>query len=404
MKMFELIKSDLRINYVALQKPAMIISGLLIVASLLITVFLGPNYGIDFKGGSDIIVSFKSTVTDDQVRAAVEQAGFPDVSVQRFGTTDQNKFLVQTSAISVVSQAKVDEIVTKVGQLSEVQRKSWSLEQPDRLDLTLAAQVDMAAIQKAALDAGFEGVNVEKSGAESEAKYVVRFEDLSARVRKVFTTALPEAFNAETGLERMETVGPRVGNQLREDGLTSLFLALLAILIYVGVRFDMRYAPGAVAALFHDVIISFGILVLLRVEISLPILASMLTLIGYSLNDTIIIFDRIRENQTAGDGGTTLREIVNTSINETMTRTIITNLTTLFTVVMIFAFGSGLIKSFAFTLLIGIIIGTYSTIFIASPVMMFMDDWFASRREANELLAARQAAAAPAAVVDAEEA
>lgn len=262
----------------------------------------------------------------------------------------------------------------------------------------------MAAIQKAALDAGFEGVNVEKSGTESEAKYVVRFEDLSARVRKVFTTALPEAFNAETGLERMETVGPRVGNQLREDGLTSLFLALLAILIYVGVRFDMRYAPGAVAALFHDVIISFGILVLLRVEVSLPILASMLTLIGYSLNDTIIIFDRIRENQTAGDGGTTLREIVNTSINETMTRTIITNLTTLFTVVMIFAFGSGLIKSFAFTLLIGIIIGTYSTIFIASPVMMFMDDWFASRREANELLSARQAAAAPAAAVDAEEA
>lgn len=402
--MFELIKSDSKINYVALQKPAMIVSALLVGLSILITVLMGPNYGIDFKGGSDIIVSFKSSVTDDQVRSAVEAAGFPDVSVQRFGTADQNKFLVQTSAISVVNQAKVDEIVASVGKLSEVQRKSWSLEQPDRLDVTLASQVDVAALQKTAADAGLNGVVVEKTGTEAEAKYVIRFEDLSARVRKLFSTSMPDAFDVETGLERMETVGPRVGNQLREDGLTSLFLALLAILIYVGVRFDMRYAPGAVVALFHDVAICFGIIVLLRVEVSLPILASMLTLVGYSLNDTIIIFDRIRENQTAGDGGSTLREIVNTSINETMSRTIITSLTTLFTVVMIFAFGSGLIKTFAFTLLIGIIIGTYSTIFIASPVMMFMDEWFASRREANELLAARQAAAAPAAVVDAEEA
>jgi preprotein translocase subunit SecF len=400
--MFEMIKSDVRINFAALQKPAMIVSSLLVAASILIVVLMGPNYGIDFKGGSDIIVSFTSTVTDDQVRDATKNS-FPDVSVQRFGTVDQSKFLLQTSAISVVNQAKVDEVADKVAQLAKIERKSWSLEQPDRLDLTLDKKVDVAALKGAAESVGLEGVVAEKVGTEAEAKYVIRFEDLSARVRKVFTAAFPQEFSPDNGLERLETVGPRVGNQLREDGLTSLFLALLAILVYVAVRFDLRYAPGAVVALFHDVTISFGILVLLRVEISLPILASMLTLVGYSLNDTIIIFDRIRENQAAGDGGNNLREIVNTSINETLSRTIITSLTTLFTVVMIFIFGSGLIKSFAFTLLIGIIIGTYSTIFIASPVMLFMDDWLATRREANELRAARTAAQSPM-VADGDEA
>jgi preprotein translocase subunit SecF len=400
--MFEMIKSDVRINFAALQKPAMIVSSLLVAASILIVVLMGPNYGIDFKGGSDIIVSFTSTVTDDQVRDATKNS-FPDVSVQRFGTVDQSKFLLQTSAISVVNQAKVDEVADKVAQLAKIERKSWSLEQPDRLDLTLDKKVDVAALKGAAESVGLEGVVAEKVGTEAEAKYVIRFEDLSARVRKVFTAAFPQEFSPDNGLERLETVGPRVGNQLREDGLTSLFLALLAILVYVAVRFDLRYAPGAVVALFHDVTISFGILVLLRVEISLPILASMLTLVGYSLNDTIIIFDRIRENQAAGDGGNNLREIVNTSINETLSRTIITSLTTLFTVVMIFIFGSGLIKSFAFTLLIGIIIGTYSTIFIASPVLLFLDDWLAPRREANELRAARTAAQSPM-VADGDEA
>jgi preprotein translocase subunit SecF len=392
--MFEIIKSNTNINFAALFKPAMTISALLVGLSILLTIIQGPNYGIDFKGGSDIVVSFKTPVTDDQVRQATISGGFPDVSVQRFGSADQNKFLVQTSAISVVDKAKVDEVVAKIAALAEVQRQSWSLEQPDRLDLTLSKQVELTALQQAAESAGLEGITVEKTGTEAESKYIVRFQDLSARVRKVYASALPQAFDPETGLERMETVGPRVGNQLREDGLTSLFLALLAILVYVAVRFDVRYAPGAVVALFHDVTISFGLLVLLRVEISLPILASILTLVGYSLNDTIIIFDRIRENQMAGDGGISLRQIVNTSINDTLSRTIITSLTTLFTVVMIFAFGSGLIKSFAFTLLIGVIIGTYSTIFIASPVMLFMDDWLTTRREANELRAAREAAAA----------
>jgi preprotein translocase subunit SecF len=394
--MFEIIKSDVRINFAALEKPAFLVSGILFVLSLLLIFGLGPNYGIDFKGGSDIVLAFKTSVSDDQVRQIASQ-GFPDVSVQRFGAVEQNKFLVQTSAISVVDEAKINQVTEELGKIAEVRRKQWSADQPDRLDVFFVAEVDANRIEEAAKSIGFEGVSVEREGLESDHRYVLRFQDLQSRVRKLFAQALPEAFDEEHGLERLETVGPRVGNQLREDGLTALFLALLAILIYVAVRFDLRYAPGAVVSLFHDVTISFGILVLLRVEISLPILASMLTLVGYSLNDTIIIFDRIRENQTAGQGGDSLREIVNTSINETLSRTLITSITTLFTVLMIFFFGSGLIKSFAFTLLIGIVIGTYSTIFIASPVMLFTDEWLATRRAAKELLASRAAAAKPAA-------
>ncbi len=168
-------------------------------------------------------------------------------------------------------------------------------------------------------------------------------------------------------------MGPRVGRQLRDDGIKAVILALFFILIYIGLRFNMRFAPAAVVALFHDVVITMGILVLIREEITLTILAALLTIVGYSLNDTIVVFDRIREN--VGSLRTKdLTTVVNQSVNECLSRTLLTSITTLLAVLAIFFLGGGLIKSFALAMIIGILVGTYSSIYVASPVMIWLSN------------------------------
>ena len=383
--MFTLIKPGTNFDILSKQRPLGILSVLAVLASILVIVFVGPNYGIDFKGGSDIILTFKQPVGPDQVRDAAKSAGFSDASVQRFGPEDRSQFLIQTSAVSVVDAPKIKALKAEIEKTVKVEREVWSLDQPDRYDLTLAQSVDPASLIAAAQTLGLQKVEAEAVGAEQDRKYTIRFQDLGSYIRASFTASFPEAFDGKTGLDRLETVGARVGNQLRDDGITAFLLALLAILIYIAVRFDVRFAPGAVLALAHDVIIAFGVLTLLKVEINLPILAAALTIVGYSLNDTIVVFDRVRENYTAGRGGNSLAEIVNTSINESLTRTIITSLTTFLAVAVIAILGSGLIANFAITLVIGIIVGTYSSIFVASPVLLIMDGWLRTRQEARAL-------------------
>ena len=159
------------------------------------------------------------------------------------------------------------------------------------------------------------------------------------------------------------------------------------ILIYIAFRFDVRYAPGAVLALAHDVAITVGVFTVIQMEISLPIIAALLTIVGYSLNDTIVIFDRIRES-LAEQGDSDVVGTVNQSINRTLSRTTMTSLTTLLAVCAIYFFGGGLIKDFAFSLIIGIVVGTYSSIFIASPVMVFMDRYIRTRKASQRVMQA----------------
>ncbi len=200
-----------------------------------------------------------------------------------------------------------------------------------------------------------------------------------------FAKEFGAAFDPGSGLERMETVGARVGEQFRNAGILSILVALLFILIYIAFRFDVRYAPGAVAALAHDVIIAVGFFTVTGIEVSLPIIAALLTIVGYSLNDTIVVFDRIRENlESATDEP--IDRVVNRSINETLSRTIITSLTTLLAVTAIAVLGGGLIQDFAIALIVGVVIGTYSSVFVASPIMLRMDNFLKARREADEIL------------------
>jgi preprotein translocase subunit SecF len=170
----------------------------------------------------------------------------------------------------------------------------------------------------------------------------------------------------------VEFVGPRVGGELRLDGRNALIIACLLILVYVAFRFSTRSAPGAVVAVVHDLAITGGILVILGVEFDLRILAAMLAILGYSLNDTIIIYDRIRENldlRTSAD----LEEVLNTSVNQTLSRTVLTSITTIVALTSLYVLGGEVIRPFALAMLIGVLVGTYSSVFIASPMLLFLE-------------------------------
>jgi len=189
----------------------------------------------------------------------------------------------------------------------------------------------------------------------------------------ILTDTLAQGFGAENfEIRRVEMVGPKVGKDLRRKGMLSVFYAVIFMLIYITWRFEFRFGVGAIIALIHDVAITVGIFSLVNLEISLPIIAAFLTIVGYSINDTIVVYDRIRENRRKNPRDP-LTKTINTSINETLSRTILTSATTLLVVLSLFIFGGGVIHNFAFALLIGVIIGTYSSVYIASPVLIFWE-------------------------------
>lgn len=376
--MIRLIPENIYFDFMSRSKVAMSFSLIAIVASIILVSVVGLNFGIDFKGGTDMILKFDKDITAEQVRDAAIKAGFADASVQSYGV-DGQQFLVQTATISVVDKDTVAKIETAVGAVSPLERAIWSDEQPDRLDLIFKTATTAEQIQQTVTPIAGDVV-VEENKAEPGLRFVVRFEDLQVRVAESFTAQLPGFFAGEDNILRLETVGPRAGKQLRDSGILSLFVSLLLILIYIAFRFDIRYAPGAVLSLAHDVTIALGFFVIIDLEISLPIIAALLTIIGYSLNDTIVVFDRIRELLT-NDGDGNPVKTVNQAISDTLSRTLMTSLTTLLAVFAIIMFGSGLIADFATALFIGITVGTFSSIFVASPVMLFMDRYLRTRRE-----------------------
>ncbi len=187
------------------------------------------------------------------------------------------------------------------------------------------------------------------------------------------TTGLKKEFELpENSIRRVDAVGPQIGDQLKTKGILAVVYSLIMILIYVGLRFDYKYAPGAVICLFHDAVITLGIFSILGKEVNVQILAAILTIIGYSLNDTIVNFDRIRENEHIFKGKD-LNFIVNRSVNDVLSRTILTSVTTLLAVIALYIFAGGVIEDLAFTLGIGVIVGTYSSIYVASPLVILTE-------------------------------
>ncbi|MBE8163128.1 MAG: protein translocase subunit SecF [Bdellovibrionaceae bacterium] len=212
--------------------------------------------------------------------------------------------------------------------------------------------------------------NVQSFDEKNE--FLIRLDALSDLKLKKLTSNFKSTFSSKGFvMRRVDSVGPQIGSELKKKGLLALFYSLLIILIYVGLRFDYEYAPGAVICLFHDVVITLGIFSLLQREVNLQTLAAVLTIIGYSLNDTIVTFDRIREN-IALYRDKTFSWIINSSLNDVLSRTILTSLTTSMAVFAMYFWADGVIRDFAFTLGIGVIVGTYSSIYIASPLVQFI--------------------------------
>jgi len=192
---------------------------------------------------------------------------------------------------------------------------------------------------------------------------------LIIKMSKLYPNLVPQ--DNDDFILAIEKVGPKIGAELRGDAIMAIISALLLILIYITIRFELKYAVGAIAALTHDVLITLGIFSLFGYEISLAVIAAFLTIVGYSLNDTIVIFDRIRENAKMLKKSS-LKSVINQSINDSLSRTIITSLTTFFVVLILFIFGGEVIHTFSFAMIVGVIVGTYSSIFVASPVVIYM--------------------------------
>ena len=182
---------------------------------------------------------------------------------------------------------------------------------------------------------------------------------------------LSDSTDQNVELRRVEFVGPQVGDELAEDGALAVLVALMAILLYVALRFEWRFAVGSVVALVHDVLFTLGLFSLLQMEFDLTVLAAVLAVIGYSLNDTIVVFDRIRENFRKMRKGSP-EQIINTSLNQTLSRTLVTSLTTLLVLISLFIFGGEIIHNFALALIVGVVVGTYSSIYVASSAILML--------------------------------
>jgi len=244
------------------------------------------------------------------------------------------------------------------------------------VQVRIATDADAKAIKGALAQLDLGGVVVQSFGDEAN-EFLIRAQsdsaeskDVSEKIGKALKTSYG---NDAVEIRRAEMVGPQVGKDLRNKGLMAILYAMFGILVYITWRFEFRFALGAVIALFHDVGITLGAFSVTGKEIDLPIIAAFLAIIGYSLNDTIIVYDRIREN-LGQSGKIGFEAVINQSINETLSRTLLTSGTTLLVVVSLFVFGGGVIHSFAFALLVGIIVGTYSSIYVASPLLIFWEN------------------------------
>lgn len=239
------------------------------------------------------------------------------------------------------------------------------------LDLEFEKDVAVADVRSTMANLGFSNAEIKNFGTPRDILIRVQQQDTSvvgitAHIKEELARTFPDNKFVERS---KDSVGPKIGAELRTAAIWAILVGLLFLLIYISWRFEFKFAVGAIVALFHDVIITLGIFSVLQMEITLPIIAAFLTIVGYSINDTIVVFDRIRENLKVLRRET-YETIVNSSVNQSLSRTIVTSLTTLIVVLILYFFGGSVIQSFAFALIVGVVVGTYSSIFIASPIVV----------------------------------
>ncbi len=392
-KTFDIIPHGTKIDFVGKRHIAVVLSILVNLAVIAWSLPLvhGLNFGVDFAGGTEMEVRFGKSVDAGTIRKAVEELGFKDASVQTYGPEAEHSYLVRVGRIALMSPEDVKRVEEAVRARFPVENMSFNAESGDKIDFqfktpptteALRGVVEGAGVkvrdvrEEAGLTAGTKSFAVITQGIQDKIE-----RDLAAR----FADAKPE-------VRRVEYVGPAVGRELRNQGFKAILYAMALIVVYVGLRFDFKFSPGVIIALVHDAVVTLGFFAFSGREFNLTSIAVILTVVGYSVNDTVVVYDRIREDQGKYKGRS-LGEIVNLAINEVFGRTLLTSFATALSLVGLLVYGVGTIFDFAFAMLVGIISGTYSTWFIAAPMTIWLEER-AARKKAGAAPAAAQAAAA----------
>jgi preprotein translocase SecF subunit len=353
-----------------------------VAASIALWATHGLNLGIDFRGGTQVVVKAAPGLTADDIRARFAGTAFSDVPVQRFGDAEDHEFVVRVSgAEKAVSTTTVnapeadDETQGAASRLIALLRGDAD----DSVDVNALGRTSLAealrtrgGFPSAVADAAAERVvadRTDRGGLFASLDDATKAVGLPDEVREWLG-----AFGSAGSFTAIstESVGPAVGAELQDQARRAVIWSILAILLYITVRFELRFALAAVLALAHDVAITIGILALVGVEFNISTIAALLTIVGYSLNDTIVVFDRVRENLRAMRQSR-LVDVLDTSINQTLSRTLLTSGTTVLVVVALLVLGGPVLYGFAFCLTIGIVVGTYSSIWVASPFLLLWE-------------------------------
>ena len=350
----------------------------------------GIPYGVDFRGGTLVYVKFAQAPDNNAIRAAMDRAGLHNARIQSYGSPGSNEVLIDVSEQETSEQA-LDRSKTQIINALETNAPANKQDLNNTGFLTIKNYL----MQKDPLHLGTDAEQRYTAQAQAIVNYRDKVKDgvlhsldeLKAASDPAVVASLSDGFFLSNfGVRNVEIVGPQVGAQLRKQALLATAYSLAGMLVYLAFRFEWIYGVAAVVTVFHDTLITVGAFSLLNKEISLTVIAAILTLIGYSNNDTIVVFDRIRENLKLMRREK-LSDIVNRSINQTLSRTILTAGLTFLTVLALYLFGGEVLKGFSLALVIGILIGTYSSIAIAAPILVAYQDWRSGRGKSPVMVA-----------------
>ena len=364
------IFQNLHYDFLGHRKLAYTISGTLILLGIISLLIRGLELGIDFKGGTEIAVQFEKPVSISEIRTISNEMGLGKVEVKTFG--GESGILIRTEMQQVSKtnfEGYIASIKNEINTLAPNSKYSVTDTKSNSVTFEFENHELAGKLNDDLFKVGFQTSLVSK---EAENKSVIVRVGISDIIQQYMRDKL--AGNHFTILKE-DQVGPKIGKELKVDAVIAVFLSLIGILIYLGFRFKFIFAVGAVTALFHDVMITLGLFSMLygmfswlNLEISINVVAAFLTLVGYSINDTVVVFDRVRENLKIHKTGD-LSDNINQAISSTMPRTIITSLTTLLATFVLLVFGGDVLRGFAFTLFFGVIVGTYSSVFVASTLV-----------------------------------
>lgn len=381
LRFFTLIPDNPNVDFVGSRKKGLLISLFLVFISLGALLFnyvqsgSALNYGIDFQGGSSVRIALTQEPDIEQLRGLLEDAGYSGSSAVAVPDSE-NEVLIKVKEVLAISE---DELAVCKDSLSALSggaalRDGDGFAHPSdssKIFMKFTAQPSYPEIEQRMTDAGCVGTASPGTGKPEEFPVEFALIGVGNDIAQLLDKEL--GAGAVDHIVGSETVGAKVGNQLKTDGIQAMLIAISLIFVYVMFRFDLRFAPGGIVALTHDAIIVVGAFAITGKEFNLTTIAALLTIIGYSINDTIVVFDRVRE-RVALFRNDPIEQTTNRALNETLSRTILTSATTLVVVVATWVLGSGAIKDFAFAVVVGLIAGTYSSLFVASPIFLWVND------------------------------